>query len=105
MDTMFLFLCFQASKNFTQLAGQNGTRLVARFDWDQRFVTEPPSYWRDLWSIGRFWSLQPQLLAPRAGPKSDFSVISFRGPKIAIETVVKVVCQGRLTVVKVVKVR
>ena len=29
---------------FTQLAGQNRTRLVARFDWDQRFVTEPPSY-------------------------------------------------------------
>ena len=44
MDTMFLFLRFQASKNFTQLAGQNGTRLVARFDWNQRFVTEPPSY-------------------------------------------------------------
>ena len=43
-DNMFLFRCFQASKNFTQLAGQNGTRLVARFDWDQRFVTEPPSY-------------------------------------------------------------
>ena len=42
-DNMFLFRCFQASKNFTQLAGQNGTRLVARFDWDQRFVTEPPN--------------------------------------------------------------
>ena len=43
---MFLFPCSQASKNCTQLAGQNGTRLVARFDWDQRFVTEPPSYQR-----------------------------------------------------------
>ena len=53
---------FPGFEKFTQLAWQNETRLVARFDWDQRFVAEPPSFQRDLWSIGspNFW---PQGLA------------------------------------------
>ena len=72
-DSTNMFLSLQVVsrlRKFYATSRENGTRLVARFDWDQRYVAEPPSYQRDLWSTGRFWSLQLQLLAPRSGPKS-----------------------------------